>query len=331
MYAQTNLFADDLDEERLITYETIEEAEQVAIDRIRLASKLSEYYYHEPVLIAYSGGKDSDCLLRLAQKSGVTYEVIHSITTVDAPETNQHVNKVFQKEKSRGIKCTKTIPTYKGQKINMWKLIEVKRMPPTRIARYCCEVLKETTTPNRLVCLGVRRSESAKRNNRGAFEAREKTQKMVQGYSMAHMIEAFQVARDEQKFYNTTANEENPSDCYMISTMKKNNDAIVNPIIDWSDSMVWEYISKEKIETNPLYKQGFIRVGCVGCPLGGAKKQAKDFIKYPTYRKMYVDAFQRMIDQRKADGLKTEWATGEACMEWWLSGKSPDEKENNGK
>ena len=320
MYAQTNLFSDDLDEERHITYESTEEAETVAIERIRLASEFSEYYYHEPILIAYSGGKDSDCLLRIAQKSGVNYEVIHSITTVDAPETNRHINEVFQKEKARGIRCTKTIPTYNGEKINMWKLSERKRMPPTRIARYCCEILKETTTPNRLVCLGVRRSESFKRTNRGVFEAREKTQKMVQGYSFAHMAEAFQVAQEEQAFYGTNANEENPSDCYMISTMKKKNDAIVNPIIDWTDSIVWDYIAKENITINSLYKNGFSRVGCIGCPLGGAKKQAKDFIKYPTYRKMYVDAFQRMIDQRKADGLKTEWSTGEACMEWWLSG-----------
>lgn len=101
MYSQMNLFGDDLSEEKSLKYETIEEAEQVAIDRIRLASQFSEHYYQAPIMITYSGGKDSDVLLRLAQKSGVTYEVIHAITTVDAPETNRHVNEVFKRERER--------------------------------------------------------------------------------------------------------------------------------------------------------------------------------------------------------------------------------------
>ena len=101
MYVQTNLFNDDLREEKTLVYENIEEAEKVAIDRIKLASELSEYYYHEPIIIAYSGGKDSDVLLHIAQKSGVNYEVIHSITTIDAPETNRHVNEIFERERER--------------------------------------------------------------------------------------------------------------------------------------------------------------------------------------------------------------------------------------
>ena len=105
MYTQTNLFGDDLSEEKSIIYESIEEAEQAAIERIKLASQFSEYYYHAPILIAYSGGKDSDVLLRLVQKSGVKYEVIHSVTTLDAPETNRHVNEVFERERERGERC----------------------------------------------------------------------------------------------------------------------------------------------------------------------------------------------------------------------------------
>ena len=320
MYTQTNLFDDDLSEEKNIVYESIEEAEQVAIERIKLASQFSEFYYHAPILITFSGGKDSDVLLRLAQKSGVNYEVIHSITTIDAPETNRHVNEVFERERERGIHCIKHIPTYKGEPTNMWKLIEVKRMPPTRIVRYCCKILKETTTPNRLICLGVRRAESSRRANRGVFEVRGKTFKEVQSYSMMHMVEAFNTALDEQELYGTDNNELNPSDCYMITTMKKKNDAVVNPIVDWTDAMVWQYVRYEQIQLNPLYAKGYTRVGCIGCPLGNVKKQKMDFERYPSIKNLYIKAFQKMIDKRKADGLKTIWKTGEECMEWWLGG-----------
>lgn len=44
---------------------------------------------------------------------------------------------------------------------------------------------------------------------------------------------------------------------------------VCNPIVDWSDQQVWEYIQAEKIPMNPLYEMGFHWVGCVGCPMAG--------------------------------------------------------------
>ena len=35
---------------------------------------------------------------------------------------------------------------------------------------------------------------------------------------------------------------------------------VVNPIIDWKTSDIWEYINSEKICTNCLYKKGYDRV-----------------------------------------------------------------------
>lgn len=52
--------------------------EQQAIERLKLAAMMSETYYHKPVLICYSGGKDSDVLLELAQRSGIRYVTPHA-------------------------------------------------------------------------------------------------------------------------------------------------------------------------------------------------------------------------------------------------------------
>ena len=93
---------------------------------------------------------------------------------------------------------------------------------------------------------------------------------------------------------------------------------IVNPIIDWTDADVWAYIESEHITMNPLYCEGQHRVGCIGCPM--AKKSAREFEfnRWPTYQRAYIRAFDRMIEERKARGLETEWKTGIDVFNWWM-------------
>lgn len=49
------------------------------------------------LIVAYSGGKDSDVLLALAIKSGVTFAVQHNHTTADALQTVYHIREVFKR------------------------------------------------------------------------------------------------------------------------------------------------------------------------------------------------------------------------------------------
>jgi 3'-phosphoadenosine 5'-phosphosulfate sulfotransferase (PAPS reductase)/FAD synthetase len=60
--------------------------EQTAIERLKAASDMSLRLFEKPLVITYSGGKDSDVLLHLARASGIPFEVLHSLTTADAPE-----------------------------------------------------------------------------------------------------------------------------------------------------------------------------------------------------------------------------------------------------
>jgi phosphoadenylyl-sulfate reductase (thioredoxin) len=43
----------------------------------------------------------------------------------------------------------------------------------------------------------------------------------------------------------------------------------VNPIYDWNEWEVWRYIKENSIPHNPLYEQGYRRIGCWCCPLNG--------------------------------------------------------------
>ncbi len=53
----------------------------------RAIERLKSFEPEEGYFLAYSGGKDSDCIKILAQIAGVKFKAVHSLTTVDAPET----------------------------------------------------------------------------------------------------------------------------------------------------------------------------------------------------------------------------------------------------
>ncbi len=131
--------------------------EQTAIERLRMASEMSLRLYKQPLVITYSGGKDSDVLLHLAGAAGIPYEVLHSLTTADAPETVWHVRETFRRLELAGVPCD--IDKHKqpdGTYMTMWRLIPLKLVPPTRIMRYCCAALKETSGRGRWIATGVR-------------------------------------------------------------------------------------------------------------------------------------------------------------------------------
>lgn len=86
---------------------------------------------------------------------------------------------------------------------------------------------------------------------------------------------------------------------------------------------MWDYLTEQHVECNPLYCEGWHRVGCVGCPMAG-KARNKEFARYPKYRQMYISAFDRMIAERqrrgKIDGAWSNdaWSTGVDVFHWWM-------------
>ena len=164
MMGQIDIFGHE--EKDALTYEDkIREAQDV----LTLASEISMDYYKKPLVIAYSGGKDSDVLYHIALScmEPKDIELLNSHTTVDAPETVRHIEKVFRQARDRGVKTS-----YHNRypvKTTMWELIEKKRMPPTGLVRYFCAELKESSTGNRMTALGVREDESTGRRGRDLF------------------------------------------------------------------------------------------------------------------------------------------------------------------
>jgi phosphoadenosine phosphosulfate reductase len=258
---------------------------QKAIDRLR-AFEPEEGYY-----LAFSGGKDSVVIKALADMAGVTYDAHYSLTTVDPPELVR-----FIKDKHPDVEIVKP-------KLSMWKLIEKNGMPPTRLARYCCRILKETDGSGRVTVTGVRWAESANRKNR------------------RHLVDI-----GERKG-GIVLNDDNSESRRTVENCYRTRKTLINPIVDWTNEDVWEFIRKYNIPYCSLYDAGKERLGCIGCPMN--TKREDDFLEYPTYKRAYIRAFDKMIARRNEKGLKTEWETGQECFDWWISGKMSDTDDPN--
>lgn len=293
--------------------DSLKEKERIAIQRLKaFAPKNGDAYW-----LAYSGGKDSDCIRILVALADVPHEIHHNLTTVDAPETVQYIKTI------PGVIIDKA--TYKdGTPKTMWNLIPRKKLPPTRLMRYCCSELKEWGGKGKLKITGVRYAESVKRRQNGGevkIIGKEKTtQKKLEelGLNFALTPQGGVVmsldndtARDQADFLHH---------CY------RDRSVTVNPIIDWEDSDVWTFLHHYGCDGNPLYQCGENRIGCIGCPLSGTRQQESDFRKYPKYRANYVRAFERMLKAREEAEMtnKINWTDGESVMRWWLGDTTID-------
>lgn len=304
--------------EQMNLFGGLDEKIQRSTDIIKLAADMSEHYYHKPLLIAYSGGKDSEVLADLAIKSGVPIEISNSHTTVDAPETVYHIRKQFAKWRAMGIPCEIRYPTYKGKRTSMWELIPRKGIMPSSWARYCCAVLKETDGKHRLTALGVRNSESVNRANRSAYECIGKNKESSIHKSYEDTAEVYQEDLDDSPY----------GECRFIERAKKGGKIVTNPIIDWTDDDVWAYIQNNGVTYNPLYDECFRRVGCVGCPLAGGKKMRHEFERWPKYEQLYRRTCRKLYDTLKANGkafyltkspTSIEARNGDEIFEWWIN------------
>ena len=91
---------------------------------------------------------------------------------------------------------------------------------------------------------------------------------------------------------------------------------LVNPIIDWDDSEVWEFLNEvAKVPHCSLYDEGFNRLGCIGCPLAGKQKMIRAFERYPKYKEHYIKSFDKLTQTHE-----TTWTNGEEVFTWWLNG-----------
>lgn len=275
---------------------------ETTIERIKTFEPEDGYY------VAFSGGKDSQCIYHLCEMAGVKFDAHYRVTSVDPPELVQ-----FIKEQCPDV--SREIPRDKdGKPITMWSLIPKKGYPPTRAARYCCKELKESGGDGRVTMTGVRWAESVNRKkNQGLVTIQGKSKKTQKKLKE---IGANFTPTDRG---GVVLNLDNAEERRAVEMCYRTRRTLVNPIIDWTDDEVWEFLNEVvKVPHCSLYDEGFKRLGCIGCPMSGGKTAKQAFKRWPTYERAYKRAFAKMLNNGKD---YREWETADDVMNWWIDYK----------
>jgi phosphoadenosine phosphosulfate reductase len=251
------------------------------IDKVKIAiDRIRQFEPPEGYYLAFSGGKDSQTIYHLALEAGVKFDAHYNLTTVDPPEL------------VRFIKSNYHDVIIERPRFTMWELIVKNGVPPTQLQRYCCRELKEKGGENRMSITGVRWAESVRRS---------KTRAMLEKFGKDKIL--FNDNNDTRK---------------MIDICQLKSKRILNPIIDWEDDEVWDYLNLRKIKHCELYDQGYHRLGCIGCSMGNQEQRLWQFARWPKYYQAYLRAFDRMLIQREKRGKTTKWKTAHDVMDWWI-------------
>ena len=249
---------------------------------LRKAERLATLYDPENgFYLAFSGGKDSQALYHIAKLAGVPFKGHFSPTTVDPPQVIRFIKKNYPDIEFE--KVTKSIYTMALE----------KRIFPTQKFRWCCAEFKEKGGVGKVVLTGVRHQESMARSKRMELE--------ISGRKFAGTIEEFQEWRVERlRKANKSVNQDEftRDKKQEVACISGKDKIIVNPIIEWSDADVWEFLNAV-VEVphcelyDPPYNQH--RVGCIMCPMSGYKRKVADSKMYPYVYEKWVQVAEKLI------------------------------------
>lgn len=221
---------------------------EIELESNDIIKKYIEKYDDREFVALSSGGKDSSVTTFLLKKHINEPKIIFNNTSLDCADTYLHI----KKEKN-------LIMINPKEGFYQWR--ERTNFIPTRFARACCDIFKESAMVDYLnehdkylFFMGMRNQESLKRAN----------------YT------------DEWRNHKWKNREW---------------DAIL-PIRKWSELQIWLYILKNDIEINPKYKKGYSRVGCaIACPYYSKSTWILDEYWYPKarvrWKRILIDDFRK--------------------------------------
>ena len=224
----------------------LDEMEQEAITRIRKFAKIASAMGYD-IGVGFSGGKDSLVVYDLCKRAGIDCKFYFNHALEDI-KTLRYIRENFPDVIWRRTEKGFFEYIIRNRKGNL----------PLTTMSWCCETYKHPRgNVDDASILGVRASESAKRKDRKVFESKNKT---FRKRNKAIIDEYFE---DKCQSEGVSSN----------ITLK--------PIVDWNDNDVWQYIRKYDLPINPLYSEGFKRVGCMICPKASFERNYEMLMRYP--------------------------------------------------
>ena len=234
--------------------------------------------------LGFSGGKDSQALIHIAQLAGVKFKAYFSPTSVDPPEVIRFIRREYPE-----VQFTKL-------KESIYQVFLRKKCLPSMKIRWCCAEFKEKGGENKVTLVGVRHAESIKRSNRNEVEVtRKKFSGNLEGFK------DFRAMRMKKKLKRELTEEEKQFDQFsehketMISCLGGKDKIVISPIIDWDDEDVWEFLNDVvKVPHCELYEQGQHRIGCICCPMATTKNIIAQAERYPHVKERWIQSIMKL-------------------------------------
>lgn len=307
-------------------------------ERLAMAYDSEDGYF-----LAFSGGKDSQCLYHVAKLAGVKFRAHMNLTSVDPPEVIRFVKKQYP-----DVELIKP-------KDSIFNIAVKKKFLPTMRVRWCCEEYKETAGAGKVTLIGIRKAESSRRAKRNEVE--------INNYSFSGDLIGLEAYRKEKTEKNKRRKRDpekkqvtivNANGERTLGCIHGKESLLISPIIHWTDSDVWTFLNTLCISHCELYDQGFTRIGCILCPMSQPKQKYKEMERWPHVKRNWIKAIKAF---RKDEGYfvkdilralrKAEWnemrkdtcgfsessssnrlteeqenEIAENIFDWWISGKS---------
>lgn len=228
---------------------------------------------------AFSGGKDSIVLKHLMDRTGIPFVYKYSNTTIDPPGHMGFIRKNYP-----DVEIIR--PRY-----TFWQLIERYGLP-TRQNRFCCQHLKEYVGKGAKVFEGLRIDESAEEEMRYSRRGKKNI-----------------ISKRGRRLLALKEPE--------VCDTRVKNKIHAYPIMNWTTSDIWSYISKYDLSYSDFYKKGFHRLGCIGCPMGRQEQRVREYKMFPRFVYASIKAIEKNINAGKS--ISKFFDNPYEAFYWWIS------------
>lgn len=252
------------------TLQLLQKAEKIALS----------YDQEDGFYLAFSGGKDSQALLHMAQLAGVKFRAHMNLTSVDPPDVIRFVRTNY-----------KEVELNKPHK-SIFRIAVEKQILPTQRVRWCCAEYKENAGAGKVTLIGIRRKESSRRAKRNEVE--------ISNRKFSGSLDDFEEYRQEQKAKRARrrskkdgVNITNADNEQTLGCINGKESLLISPIINWSERDVWEFLNDVvSVPHCSLYDDGWKRIGCIGCPMSSRKQKLFEIKRYPHVKRNWIKAIK---------------------------------------
>lgn len=253
-----------------------------SIDLLRKAERLAKSYDKENgYFLAFSGGKDSQCLYHMAKLAGVQFQAHMNLTSVDPSEVIRFVRKQYP-----DVLLAKPHDSIFNVAIR-------RKILPTMRVRWCCEEYKEMAGAGKVTLIGIRKAESVRRSKRNEVE--------INNHSFSGTLDELEYYRKQKTAKAKQRKAQKNGECVTIvnadgervlGCIRGKESLLISPIIEWTDNEVWIFLNTLGIAHCELYDQGYHRIGCILCPMSSPKQKAKEMMRWPHVKRNWIKAIK---------------------------------------